>query len=375
MIQQQAQPSMKRQGWIFPGNPACTAMQEITHFQFDVLKPEYFHLNDDGSLSQLDDSECNGYSPANAALIKQYSQQQFTTISGSIAGIQALATDSLKLVTFEKTITAFLKETGFTGIEIDVEDFGSWTSKQYSMYKNVINLLGHDLHAIGCQLLIDTPAIANADMQDYYPVWRYEDFNNLAVDSLVVMAYDAMYDSGASTPVAPLAWIRGVCQWMLAKVADHNRIVIGLNSYGYTGTTNASNDIEKVTYQQAMRLPGFTTAKRDASSGEFIWQVGNKSYDYSDSETINQKIAIVQSLGISAISIWHIGGNQYPTMPTNASVQPATPLPATPPMPTPPATETPQDALLNAFSQVVNDVYPGFDEWYKANFSEGKYIG
>lgn len=367
---QQATPQMSIGAWIYPGPPACTAMQEIADGRtINVLKPEYFRLNDDGTLAQITDDLCNGYSPVNAALIKKYSQQQFTTISGSIAGIQALSEDSALLSTFRNTLVSFLQTTGFTGVEIDVEDFASWSPGQYSMYKQIVNYLGHDLHAIGCQLILDGPAISNATEQAYYP-WRYEDFNNIAVDSLVVMAYDAMYDLGVGKPVAPLSWIKAICQWMLTKVNDHNRVTIGINAYGYMGV-NGSPDartIKKITYQQATRLPGFATATRNKLSGEMTWIAGNMFYDYADSETINEKIAVVQQAGLQSISIWHIGGNSWFTAPTIQPMQAQPPMP-TPPVTTPPTSTLPSagDTLLADIREAFNTLYPGFDAWYQQN--------
>src|SRR5450755_255406 len=230
------------QAWVYPGDPACSASTEMADGRtIDTLKPQYFTLNDSGTLTQIT-SGCNSYSVENAALVKAHSRQQFVTISGSIAGIGQLANSHALVSTFALTLTAFLNTTHFTGIELDIEDYSSWTPAQYTSYKNVVTVLGDALHAGGYQLMLDGPVIFNATYQGYYQ-WKYEDFNALPVDHLVSMCYDLQYDNGAGTPVASFADITGCCNWMLREVSDHSKIIIGLNSYGYHGAPNTYTNL------------------------------------------------------------------------------------------------------------------------------------
>lgn len=320
------------QAWFYPSNDTCSASAEIADGRhIDVLKPQYFSLNDDGTLKQLT-TGCNAYSAANVALVKQYSTQQYVTISGDTAGMEALATNRNLTSTFLSALYSFLDTSGFTGVELDFEGFGQWTPQQYADYKALVTVVGNAMHAIKCKLMIDAPAISDATYQNYYQ-FKYEDFNNIPqVDYIVSMAYDEMYDTGAGTPVASLAWINNICQWMLNKITDHSKIIVGVNSYGYHGAAKSYN-ITKDTYQQSTQLPGFNTAKRDASSGEMVWAQGGISYDYSDSVSIQGKINAILNNGIQAVSVWHLGGgNKFPQQtpqPTPTPTLVSTPQPST----------------------------------------------
>jgi len=302
-------PSMTLQGWIFP-DKAIDATSDIIANKADVLKPEYYTLNDDGTLRQLT-TGFNAYSATNVALVKAHSKQQFVTVSGGSTGMGMLTASRALTNTFVTAMLTFLQSSGFTGVEIDFEDFGSWTAPQYAAYQNFIKILGNALHAQGYKLMVDGPAISDNVYQGYY-LWKYEDMNNLPIDAIVAMAYDYMYDQGVGTPVAPLEWIAGICQWMTSKISDPSRIVIGLNSYGYHSSTKAAKNIIEDTYEQSMNFPGFSTAVRDSSSGEMMWSNPDGSfYDYSDSVTLQGKLNVVQSLGIPNVSVWHLGGNQW----------------------------------------------------------------
>jgi Predicted glycosyl hydrolase len=317
---------------MFPSDKSCDASAEIADGRrIDVLKPQYYNLNDNGTLTKLT-TGCNAYSDANVALVKQYSSQQFVTVSGNTAGMNALATNRNLTSAFLSEMYSFLQTSGFTGVELDFEGFGQWTAPQYANYKALIGVIGNALHARKAKLMIDGPAISDSTYQSYF-LWKWEDFNNmLQVDFLTVMAYDEQADGGNGTPVASLSWLGNICQWMLSKIADHSRIIVGINSYGYHGKTGAYAAI-KDTYQQSMLLPGFNTAKRDASSGEMTWTANGISYDYSDSTSLNLKLQTVLNSGISSVSVWHLGGNQWFTQ----IPQPTpTPTPTPSPAPTPP---------------------------------------
>lgn len=339
--------------WIYPGQPACNAPQEYSDGRaIAVLKPQYFRLSDSGVLIELDANDpsvgCNGYSVANAADVKKYSAQQFVTISGATTGMDIIGASQSLTNTAIQQLIAFLAANGFTGIELDFEGFGGWTAPNYAHYKAFVTALGSALHSAGYHLMIDGPAIVDTTTQGNFK-WKWEDFNTLPVDYLVVMAYDRQYDYGSGTPVAPLSWLTSVCNWMKSKVTDSTKIVIGLNSYGYHGATGGYH-ITIDTYAQSQNMPGFSTAKRDSASMEMMWTNAGISYNYSDSTTLDSKLQTVLSVGITNVSAWHLGGNLWfsKTVPAVPSQNPA----------------LPENPILAAF----HAAYPGFDNWYSTHF-------
>ncbi len=303
-----AQKPLTTMAWLYPDKTYDASSEVSDGRHIDVLKPQYYNLNDDGTLTQIT-SGYNAYNLSNIALVKKYSSQQFVTISGSTTGMSKLAANKTLITSFINTMLNFLNASKFTGIELDFEGFGTWTPQQYSAYKTLVTDVGNALHAKNYKLMIDGPAISDATYQGYYH-WKWEDFNTLPVDYLVVMGYDYMYDQGVGAPVAPLSWLSNICQWMIAKITDQSKIVIGLNSYGYHGNIGSYN-ITKDIYEQSTQLPGFHTAIRDKSSSEMIWHNGDVFYDYSDSTTLQDKLNVVQDAGITNISVWHLGGNQW----------------------------------------------------------------
>jgi len=300
------------QAWLFPGAPACNSSNEYTDGRkIDVLKPQYYDLHDNGVLELLtvQNAGCNGYSPANAASIKKYSREQYITISSAYNGMKALCSNATKLQQFTEETRNFLMQIDFTGLDLDWEEFGSWTAQDYTNFKNCINVIGNDLHAHGKKVMFDGPAIGSVREQSYYQL-KYEDLNDLPLDYIAVMAYDSQDDQGAGTAVAPNAWVTDIIKWTKSKVTDLNRIVIGLPSYGYHGKTGGYSVTED-TLEQSEGFTGFATATRDPYSFEMHWDRAGISYFYQDTQGLNSKRTLIENEGILHTSVWVLGSNPW----------------------------------------------------------------
>lgn len=292
------------EAWIYPGNPACRAASEYSDGRvIDTLKPEYYQIQSNGTLRQMTVASdgCNGYSASNAADIKAHSTHQYATVSGDITNVHALLSSASLQSAAINTLTNFVVGTGFTGIELDWEQFDNWLPADYSNFKKFTTDLGNSLHSNRKKLMIDAPALTSAGLQ-----FRYEDFANL--DYVAIMVYDYQYDYGVGQPVAPESWITNVVKYAKSKLPA-DKIVIGIPSYGYHGTVG-SYTLAIDTYAQSSAFPGFSTRKVN-SEGEEAWVYGNTYYSAQPQSNLDRKKALLESLGIKNISVWHLGGNNW----------------------------------------------------------------
>lgn len=298
--------------WLYPGSAACSAKQEYQDGRvIDVLKPEYFTVGEDGRVVLLTEAArgCNGYSAKNAADVRAHSSEQFVTVSGLVDGIRALATSEERRAEATQTLVSFVVDANFTGVEIDFEDYGNWDESLYQGYLSFLTELGDALHARGKKLMVDVPPISNATEAGYY-VLTYEDVAATPADYIVIMAYDYQFDHGAGSALAPDAWVRAIIARAKAAISDRSRIVIGIPSYGYSGATGAFA-VRRHSYADLAKVPGFDAATRDPSSHERMFEAGGKSYVYVDAEALDAKLALIRAEGITAISVWSLGGNQW----------------------------------------------------------------
>eukprot|EP01111_Echinosteliopsis_oligospora_P009456 TRINITY_DN2774_c0_g2_i2.p1 TRINITY_DN2774_c0_g2~~TRINITY_DN2774_c0_g2_i2.p1 ORF type:complete len:162 (+),score=36.48 TRINITY_DN2774_c0_g2_i2:598-1083(+) len=158
--------------------------------------------------------------------------------------------------------------------------------------------------------MVDGPAISSEDSQGAYPNFLYEKFEGVPVDYLVAMVYDNQYAYQSGVAVAPNQWTIDCSNWMISKISDINRIVIGMPSFGYYGPSG-THTITEDTKEQSESMPGFSTASRDSGSFEMMWTSGGVFYDYQDQQGMDSKRSLIESLGILHISVWHLGGNDW----------------------------------------------------------------
>jgi spore germination protein YaaH len=302
----------KIMAWVYPGLPACSAKDEyMDGRKIDVLKPEYLKIDPNGEMVVLTDKEydCNGYSKENAENIKKYSKEAYFMVSGRLEGLTPLFKSKEKIARSIDKIMQLVDESKFDGVEIDFEDYGSWTDTQYAEFKEYVKILGDKLHEKNKKLSVDVPAIINERYQSFYKL-KYEDFNDLPIDNLTVMAYDFQYDNGVGSPVASYEDITNAIKWAKSKYTKHENIVIGLNNYGYYGKSGEYK-MTLVTTKAIQSKFKNIDISRDPKSGEIFGKRGNEEFVYSDTETLDKKRAIVENEGIKQISVWHLGGNSW----------------------------------------------------------------
>ena len=301
----------KAQAWMDVGNSnATTEYQDGRVLNF--LKPFYYYLHTDGTLIQLTSGDgANGYSEANAVDVKANSRHQYFTVAGNtIADIRQLITNSTKITAFLNTVKSLLDDTSFDGVDVDFEDFWSWNDTDYTNYKAFITSLGNHLHTYGYNLMVDIPGMVDATAEADQKI-RIVDYNSLPVDYVVCMAYDYQYEFGAGNPVAPNTWVEGICDYAISQLTDINKLVIGIPSYGYHGTTDETADIVIDTKAQSSAYTGYDTATRDPDSYEMMWANAGNSYVYQDTEGLNAKRTLIEATGIKYVSVWVLGDNDW----------------------------------------------------------------
>jgi hypothetical protein len=318
----------KRMGWVFPDNNIDPAA-DITGQKWHTLSVMWYELNSSGVLVKRNNSSYGSYfyyTAANAQTI--VSNSTVSLINASVANatwMGTLVSDSTKRSNAITELVNFCKDNNFDGVDLDFEDFASWSPTQYTNFKTFISELGTALHAQGFILSIDAPAIWNtaantesgtgddwdsANSQGYYE-FTYSDFNSLPVDKMVIMAYDYQYDYSAGQPNQPLKWLKEILEFARDNINENTiEIVAGLPSAGYSGATSGYS-ITGRTYDYLAAQTGFSGASRDVASGEIIWANGGTSYALIDDAAIALKVAQVEAVGIYAYATWHVGQNEY----------------------------------------------------------------
>jgi spore germination protein YaaH len=308
--------------WLYPGSPGdsvCSAPAEYADNRVidGALKPEYWTITGKGKVSLETTAQglCNAYSSANVADVKAHSAYQYPTVSGmTTADVHALVSSNANRSAAVSQLTSLVVSSDLSGVDVDLEDYWSWSSADFTNYKTFLGQLATALHAQGKKLLVDAPAMT-ADASFY----NYAAVSAEGVDELEIMAYDEEFDTNPGDtclPITPLDWLKQVTQYAQSQVPDPSKLVIGLPSYGISSPDpcDLNNITGNIQYSQMELSPGFSTdpaviaARRDPSSGEIRWIDNGTLYDYVDSTALDDKLAVLKSLGVTKVSVWSLGG-------------------------------------------------------------------
>lgn len=275
----------RAQAWMFPAATQYDATAEISDGRFTyILKPQYFFVTTGavGTLTQMNAGgtyPANGYSVANAALVKKYSTKQFVTVSCNDAGdMDAICGSGTNTTAVINQLISFLQANSFTGVDLDWENFtvSGCTTTQYAHFLTFSSALATAFHAVGLQTMVTFSAINNlngvpfSDGESNQASYRfkYEDMVPY-FDFIVMQGYDEMFGYGAGTSISPNAFLTANCAWLLSKVPVA-QAVMGLPAYGYYGSDTSFNFHED-NYNAFSGYLGFGTATRNADS-EMNWQ-------------------------------------------------------------------------------------------------------
>lgn len=320
----------RKMGWAFPDG-TINAATDIQANKWHTISAMWYELESDGDFLKRDSSSFGAnfyYTAANAQIVRDNCTVALVNVSsGSATAVNALTNSSSKRSLLIAEMISFCKTNFFDGVDLDLETFqtASMSASQWTDFKTLLQELGDALHAEGLMLSIEVPPIWNtaantesgsgdawdsANSQGYYRL-VYSELNYLPVDQVVIMAYDYQFDYSAGEPNQPLKWLKEILSFARNNLnEDKIRIVAGLPAAGYSGVTGGYST-SGLTYVAATAITGFSGASRDANSGELIWANGGNSYSALDNNSIAQKIAQAEAVGIYDVALWHIGDNNY----------------------------------------------------------------
>jgi len=314
-----------RSGWLFPDS-TVSPITDIQNTNWHAISAMWFHVSSTGTLV-LRNAASHGqfhYNATRAQIVRDNSSLALVNVScANPTYMHAMCYNTTKRPAAINTLIDFVTTNNLDGVDIDFEGFASFGPNMWTGYKVFLTELGNALHNIGKVLYVEVPPIWNntttmgtgkewmeRNSQGYYPNFKYESFNTIPVDKVVIMAYDYHYDMTVGTPNQPLEWLRDILKWAKTTITDDTRIVAGLPVAGYGGTTGSYAQTG-AGYDWLVKQPGFNLTSRDASSSEIIWQNADKSYALIDQTALEDKIEVCVEEGIGEYMLWHIGGNLY----------------------------------------------------------------
>ncbi len=308
------------EAWIYPsaaGRPACDTTSELAALAahpIAILKPEYFYVSNGGRVVEetaADGLPCNGFSAANLAQVKAAAKRIYVTVSAGSPAVANLLDDPGRLAAGQRAIEGFVSAHHLNGVDLDFEP-NKWSKPVWHSFMTFVSGIAAAFKASGRTVEVDLDAFTTTP----WDAERYADVP-AAGAHLVVMAYDYEYNV-ACAPITPYKWLRSVSAYAESQV-PRGDLTIGIPSYGYFTTTcdRVAHITDNVAYVRMEKQPGFpttvagTNARRDPKSGEIRWTSGGTHYDYVDSTAMNDKLKVVEEIGVTDVSVWSLGGQPW----------------------------------------------------------------
>jgi len=283
------------------------------------------------------------------------------------AAIQAILSNAKKRQALEDAVTKLVKTNGYDGIDIDFENKLADTKDYFSLFlKGLYSRMGNKW--VTCDIEARTPtdsryygtdAPADATMyaNDYVQINKY-------CDRVHIMAYDqqtvdqslaavAASSSALYGPVADPIWVEKVID-LAKKSINPNKIIIGVPTYGYeydvtayannqylyqilwtfdpryainlaaqygiTPTRNVSEEMS-FTYTPVSSTTPFSMGPASAlAAAAAASQTATASnthvsfhmLDWSDSISLQNKIALAKALGVRGVAVFEFDGGEDP---------------------------------------------------------------
>lgn len=289
---------------------------------FDAIKQDTFTPDDLAAtyIAQLRDA---GVAIVPSLLDRMDAGQMATILSDPVVRSAHVA-----------AIREFADQFDVDGIDIDYEQFAfaddpaTWSTTRPNWVK-FIRELSTVLHSDGRTLSVSIPAVYDERVTGDPGYWVY-DHGAIAqhVDALRIMAYD--YSVAEPGPIAPLEWVEQVIDGVLLAVPSefHDRIVLGIGSYGYNWPTAVSGECPIDAPGRTGINPGTLddlilrrniAPVADAVTGEWaatyqltvddgVTQcVQTRQLHWIDADGVALRVEMARRAGIHGVALWALG--------------------------------------------------------------------
>jgi len=300
-----------------PSIPASYATLEKRKDKITSVSPFWYRLarNNPGHLEKYGSDTAQEirqvHKLANDNNINNYALIHNLLYGGSVGRdvLHAALADSKTRWTLVMSIYNLLKDNGFDGVCIDIEDMHAWDRQSYNQF---LAELAAQLKPAGYQIIVCVPAKTTdkttggwGDNFDFSKVGRY-------ADMIAVMAYDEHTAGSKAGPIASKAYLERVIKYALTKLPPE-KVLLGIAGYGFDWNYGLGNS-RYITYQMAMdtaKKYGQSVQWSETSQAPYFTYTdksGNwHSVHFENSSSLAFKLDAVNKYNLKGVALWRLG--------------------------------------------------------------------
>src|SRR5579875_310465 len=272
--------------------------------QLDVVVPDYFTVQADGSVSGNDD-------PRVDRIVRDAGKRLFPLVQN---GARYAALDPFLASPAARAATAALladlvARYGYDGLTLDFEGISPDDRESLTAF---IHAVAAALHERGRALAVAIPARSGDLSSGWAGAYDYAAIAGVA-DRCILMAY--AFRTAASRepgPASPLSWIEDVADYAVTRIPA-NQLLLGVGLWGYDWTVGGQSRAQALRYDQVISLiqahggsPSFDTA---SATAVYRYQQGGQVHEvwYEDATALQEKVAVASRDGLAGIALWRLG--------------------------------------------------------------------
>lgn len=328
-------PQRKVTAWI-PNWDQPRAMQSFTANAdlFAYVSPFWYVMEPDGSVGRYSGAEdaqvLEGVRASGVPLVP--------TITNAFDPVRtsAVLRSEVSRAAHVLAILQLVQTRGYDGIDVDYESMAAADRDVFSAF---LRELAAPLHAQGKLLTVAVhPKTSEPGTWSGPQAHDYAAIGAVA-DRVRVMAYGYSWSTSPAGPIAPLPWVRSLAAHTTSLVPAA-KVELGMNLYGRDWVGSSGTALTHDAVSELMRAQG-ATRTWDAQTAEpsfgYVADGTAHSVHYADAQSVEQRAAVVDELGLAGAAFWRLGGEDAAIWPllrrrwASPPAEPVTALPLAPP--------------------------------------------
>lgn len=272
--------------------------------QLDVVVPDYFGMQADGSIVGADD-------PAIDALVRGAGGRLLPLLQNRVryGELSTLLNDPGRRRRAVGEVVQRVTRYGYDGVTLDFEAVSPADRDGLTAF---VRELAGALHAQGKSLAVAVPARSGEMSTGWAGAFDYAAIGS-TVDRVIVMAY--AFRTAAATqpgPISPLPWVREVVSYAEA-VVPRDHLVLGVGLWGYDWNVSQPKRAQTLAFRQIHDLlaRGSGSLAFDVESGEpvYRYQNGADAHEvwFENATSVQAKLDLADQQQLAGVAFWRLG--------------------------------------------------------------------
>jgi spore germination protein len=272
--------------------------------QIDVVVPNYFGIQGDGTIVGDDDPDLDALVATGGKRLLPLVQNRVRY--GDFSSV--LSNRDIRGQVVDRLVALANRER-YDGITLDLEAILPSDRQDLTSF---VQALGAALHQQNKMLAVAVPATSGDMTTGWAGAFDYAAVGAVA-DRVILMAYG--YRTASSTqpgPIAPLPWMRQVSEYAHSRIPA-DRLLLGIGVWGYDWNLTRPGRASTLRYSQTAQLVDRTGGSLNVdptnASVSYRYRVDGQDHQiwFENVATIRQKIALADEQGDAGIAIWRLG--------------------------------------------------------------------